>query len=131
MEKSVLNLPLRFPSPARSTLPVVLAYPRIYERLLSPRCEREFDRVLAKCSELAVNPPQNEDGRKHRGFLDLGELYQGGMLGLYTLWSDTPVKPDIFIIFGAGDGSGPGHSCPGIEALQSGKYGTLQVVSFV
>lgn len=103
--------------------PIVLAYPRVHANLSSPRWRYDFDRVVAKCFELANHRPAPED--QHGGFWGLGGLGDDKRLHLLTVWAVAPDQPDIFIIGGRGDGFGPGHTCPTKDELRDGIYGNL------
>lgn len=109
-------------------LPIILAFPRVYKRLIIPDWRDDFKKVFDKCCELARNRPAPE--YRHGGFFGLGGLGDDKMLGLYTVWSGDADTPDIFIVNGPGDGFGPGHTCPNKEELRNGNYGNLIPVPF-
>ena len=106
-------------------MPIVLAYPKVYARLMgSPSEQAGLQKTLAKCFELSQSRPQypGEQTDSHMGL----DEHQA----LFTIWSSEADEPDIFILAGWGDGFGPGHSCPEEEALRSGDYDPLTRVPF-
>ena len=109
--------------------PVLLAYPRVYQRLTAPDPREDFQKVLDKCYQLARHRPTPEN--QHGGFFGLGGPGDKTMLGLFTIWANQADAPDIFIIHGWGDGFGPGHTCPTKEELRGGLYGNLIQIPFL
>jgi len=110
-------------------LPVVLAYHRIYQRLIASDRSGDFKKILDKCCELARSRPPAQD--RHGGFFGMGGFGPDKQLALFTIWADAEDKPDIFIMAGYGDGFGPGHTCPAKQELRRGFYGDLIPVPFL
>lgn len=120
---------LMSPQKSNRPRPIVLAYPRIYQKMLSPEWRYAFDKIIAKCFELTNRRPDAKD--RHDGYFGLGGRANDKMLHLLTVWAVTQGEPDIFILGGYGDGFGPGHSCPPKEDLRRGQYGALAPIPFL
>ena len=100
-----------------------------YQNLFAPEWRLDFDKIIAKCCELAQNRPPPED--RHGGFFGMGGFGDHRRLHLLTVWAITPGEPDIFILGGDYDGFGPGHTCPTKEELRQGIYGELIPVALL
>lgn len=115
--------------PVPPALPILLAYPRIYQRLIASDCRGgDFKKILDKCCQLARSRPPAQN--RHGGFFGMGGSSPDKQLALFTIWADADDKPDIFIMAGHGDGFGPGHTCPAKQELRQGIYGDLIPVPF-